>query len=669
MSWQNALGMTGLVTLAIMPLAIVLLYFLKLRRRPVVVPSTMLWQRTIEDMRVNSLWQRLKNNLLMWLQVLAVLLMLLAGLRPGCEGTRLPDDRYIFLVDVSASMSATDLPGGTRLEEAKRQLLGMLDRMAPHGPLDPKKEAMLIAFSDTADVLQSYTDDLSLLRRRVGMLRPTDRRSDMQEALTAASGLANPGRTSSDAGDVQVAQAQPATLVIFSDGGIRQIPDFQPGYLRPEFHAVGGKETPDNVGIAGFSLADAPGGVGRSQVFAQLFNGSSGDRTVDVSLFANDVLFDSQRGLKVPAGRTLGLSFELSTLVSNLREAVELRLVIDQADALAIDNVARLILNPPARAKVLVVSPGNGYLRLALTTDEVLRYADAEFQSPDYLQTDTWRRQAALGVWSLVIFDRVVPDVMPQASTVLLDAIPPGSEWRMGEPRFPVRVADIDYSHPVMGNVQLGNLMIVEARPLELPAGAQSLLSATFGPIMGIGPRGGFQDLVLGFSLQGRDAEGREVVNTNWPSQLSFPLFIQNVVRWLAAAGSDQSVGKLQPGDPVVLRAPPGATGGVVTTPAGDAWPLTLDGSGMAQFSQTGTAGVYQVRWSGTAAVSKFAVNLLDPQESSLRVRETLDLGFENVAAAGEPEPARREFWRWLVVLAVITLGVEWYIYNRRVWI
>ena len=36
-------------------LAIVLLYFLKLKRTPLEVPSTYLWQRTIEDLHVNSL--------------------------------------------------------------------------------------------------------------------------------------------------------------------------------------------------------------------------------------------------------------------------------------------------------------------------------------------------------------------------------------------------------------------------------------------------------------------------------------------------------------------------------------------------------------------------------------------------------------------------------------
>src|SRR5213592_3317747 len=83
--------------LALVPPAIVALYFLKLRRQPLEVPSTYLWKRTIEDLHVNSLWQ--------WL---LVALAMLALMRPGWEGTKLQGDRFIFLVDNSASMSSTD---------------------------------------------------------------------------------------------------------------------------------------------------------------------------------------------------------------------------------------------------------------------------------------------------------------------------------------------------------------------------------------------------------------------------------------------------------------------------------------------------------------------------------------------------------------------------------
>ncbi len=75
--------------LAAVPPAIVLLYFLKLKRRPLEVPSTYLWHKSIEDLHVNSIWQRLRRNLLLFLQLLLVVLVH-AGtvLRPGLAGGR-----------------------------------------------------------------------------------------------------------------------------------------------------------------------------------------------------------------------------------------------------------------------------------------------------------------------------------------------------------------------------------------------------------------------------------------------------------------------------------------------------------------------------------------------------------------------------------------------------
>src|SRR5437588_2062792 len=49
--------------LAGVPVGIIALYFLKLRRRPVQVPSTLLWRRSLEDLHVNSLFQRRSSRL------------------------------------------------------------------------------------------------------------------------------------------------------------------------------------------------------------------------------------------------------------------------------------------------------------------------------------------------------------------------------------------------------------------------------------------------------------------------------------------------------------------------------------------------------------------------------------------------------------------------------
>ena len=197
--------------LAAVPPAIVALYFLKLKRHPLIVPSTYLWHKSIEDLHVNTIWQRLRRNILLLLQLLVIFLVMGALLRPSWQGTKLIGSRFIFLIDNSASMSATDVKPN-RLDEAKRQVGDLIDQMKS-GDV-----AMLISFADTARVEQGFTDDRGLLHRRLEAIEPTKRSTSLLEALKLASGLANPGRSGEDVSDVRVAEAMPATLYIFSDG-------------------------------------------------------------------------------------------------------------------------------------------------------------------------------------------------------------------------------------------------------------------------------------------------------------------------------------------------------------------------------------------------------------------------------------------------------------------
>src|SRR5215213_5881704 len=126
--WLNTLTWWQWLTLAVVPPAIVALYFLKLKREPLEVPSTYLWHKSIEDLHVNSIWQRLRNNLLMLLQLLLLALAMVALARPVWQGATQAGDRSIYLIDNSASMSATDADGA-RLAAAKERVLALIDQM------------------------------------------------------------------------------------------------------------------------------------------------------------------------------------------------------------------------------------------------------------------------------------------------------------------------------------------------------------------------------------------------------------------------------------------------------------------------------------------------------------------------------------------------------------
>src|SRR5687768_2891085 len=122
MSWLPSIlnPWTALAAAGVVIPSLLLLYFLKLRRKELPIASTLLWKKSVQDLQVNAPFQRLRRNLLLFLQLAALLALLFALARPVSFHNGSSADSTLLLIDRSASMAATDIKGRSRLEEAKR---------------------------------------------------------------------------------------------------------------------------------------------------------------------------------------------------------------------------------------------------------------------------------------------------------------------------------------------------------------------------------------------------------------------------------------------------------------------------------------------------------------------------------------------------------------------
>lgn len=641
--------------LAAVPLGIVLLYFLKLRRQSVRVPSTLLWSKAIEDLHVNSLLQRLRRNLLLLLQLLAVLLTALALLRPGVRGEASTTGRKILLLDSSASMQATDVaPEGHRFAQAKRMIGEEIEA------LRDSDVAMLVAFSDRADVLQSFTSDRRRLREALERATVTSRPADISEALRAAEGLANPTRPGQagqgDAG--QGAEARPAELLLYSDGGFGSIDDFDLGNLQPRYIKVGG-DAAENLAILAFSVERHPERPGQVQAFATVANLGAAAAAATATLTLDGTFIDADQVMLEP-GEETGVTFSLE-----VDEAERLELTLDVEDDFALDNVAHTGISPLRLVSVLLVSDGNEPLELALTTGQAVSMCDVEIVSPEYLQSDAYRARSRGGRDDLVIYDRCRPEEMPLSNTFFVGTVPP-RDWQRGETSSPLLLVDIDRSHPIMRYLELFSLLIAEGNVLQPPAGAVELLAAEAGTILALAPRDGYQDLVLGFEILSSDRDGEAVFNTDWHVQRSWPVFVLNLLRYLAGAAHEATLASYRPGQTVSIRTENRLAQVEIRGPGGLRTEASPAAGGAVLFSRTDEIGFYELRDESGRTVDRFAVNLFDRRESQIAAAESVSLGYESVPADAAVRPRRREYWRLLLlcVLGVITL--EWCLYTRR---
>jgi hypothetical protein len=180
-------------------------------------------------------------------------------------------------------------------------------------------------------------------------------------------------------------------------------------------------------------------------------------------------------------------------------------------------------------------------------------------------------------------------------------------------------------------------------------------------PLLFTLPRDAYTDLVLTFSL----IDERDELNTNWPLKPSFPLFLRNVLYVLGHVGDVVNEAAVQPGDPMILRPEASVRWIEVTPPQGTAQKLERGPRPEFTYTNTENLGIYRVLRDDQQQ-RRFAVNLLDAVESDIEPRTEIQIGTEKVASGGERSQPR-ELWKWIALLALILLLIEWYFYNRRV--
>jgi hypothetical protein len=683
--------------LLLVPLAIVLLYFLKLKRKPLSVPSTFLWRKSIEDLHVNALFQWLRNNLLLLLQLLIVLFLIYSVMDFRVHGRTGESKHYILMIDNSASMAATDV-SPSRLHQAKLEALREIDASTD------SDVGMVIVFNSSAEVVKSYTNNRGELRSAVEHIEQTQRPTRIEDAMSLADSLANPNRSADNASvaPTNVEPGKERTFVqaegistevhLFSDGRFPDMPEFALGNLNLHFHTIGqlGPEHVDNVALVTLNALRDEQDPTKLQVFARalnfrnkpvdikiqlelLTNGSlKGIQEKPLSLLARKVETVPQGDKEEPLIRDTpgegAVVFELSDIDDQAKVVLHAKLVGIQ-DNLPLDDEAWLVLGVVRKARLLLVGPPNDILHAFFDDPSTQAVATISYLTPEDLTKNSYRKPALNGDFDLVIFDRCGPktvDDMPRANTFFIGYPPPPWKREAGDKLTNPQIKGWMGKHPIMKYLAaLQEVGIFEAfklkdlpprtpRLIEIDQNVSLLLTLT---------RSSYTDLVMTFPILNDKGEW----NTNWPLLPSFPIFLRNVLYTLGNVSDGASEETKQPGEAKTLRPDVAVPQIQVTDPSGKTETLSRGTRPDFSYGDTNRVGVYRVAWNG-AWQRSFAINLLDSDESNIEPRTSIHVGAELVAA-GQERRQPRELWKWLVLAALALLLMEWYIYNRRVYV
>ena len=666
LSHRLALSVPAALALFAVPAAIVVLHLLRLRRRPLVVSSTLLWRASTEDFHANALLRWLRRNVPLLLQLLAAFLLVYAVLGPRLHAAFGTGRRYVLIIDNSASMSAIDVRP-TRLEWAKAEAIKEIDAATDDDV------GMVVVFNRTAETRQSYTSDRDQLRAAVRAIEPSAAQTRLDEALRLAAGLANPSRSTENEA-ARPPDAEPgkertyvategvaAEVHLYSDGGFPAVADFALANLTLNYHAPPAPAESDNVAVVAFDAAAEADGKLTATAVARNFRDTPQSLAARLDVLDGTRAFRSYtRPVRVEPRGSAEVTFTLPDPAG-----LPLRLTLDgAADALPLDDVAWVVPAVTRKARVAAVGPANAVLDAFFASPATRKIAEVTRLTPgDLTDSERYLTPAREGRFDLVVFDRCAPAAgeMPRASTLFVGAVPPGLAVGAAPVKNP-RVVGWAGSHLVTRGLRgLYDIPIAEAvRLTDLPPRTERLIEADANVVLLAGvPRPPFTDLVLAFPII--DEAGKW--NTLWPLEPSLVLFLRNVVHAYGHVRDGTGGDALRPGDAVTLRTG-GAKRVTVTTPGGAT--EALDPADRGEVTVTGTAelGVY------AAAVGDeriaFAVNLYDAAESDLTPRSVVSVG-NQTAEAGELRRPPRELWKFAVVAALLVVLAEWWVYASRV--
>ena len=616
--------------LGIIPVVIAL-HFLKLRRQRYVVPSMMLWRASAEDQKANVPFQRLRNILLPIIQSLLLLLIITGVARPALQIPGIIHGRIVYIIDNSASMLSKEL-GETRLEQAKQKVLNHLDQVSADGGM-----MVMITHAPIPNIQQTYTTDKEKLRTAVDSIQPTHNGGGLTSVIDYA---------------LRYVDTPQDQIYYITDS-----PESIPVTSVPINVITVGDEA-ENIGIVKFRVERI---ANQYHVFAAIQNWTDTDKIVETHLKLEDGIPINEKITSIPSGEVKNVFFNIN--VEERLEGVALSVhLVDVEDDFDIDNSTWGILNDKSKFRFLLVSNRNlPFLNLLLES-----YGEhVEIQK---VSTDEFHGTVDADI---VIFDREVLSEQGQLNihqsqgAIFInwqDELPFLTDSSIEVVKTPVRVIKENITHPIMQDVSLMNMQIKESVQRKLPLWGVPLVETEKGSIVWIGEDLGRQYLMFEF-----DAFNLEFspLTTTIPDG---PLLIYQCLTWLESGTlpvrsidrQTHNVGlNFKTGDQLRFELSGEDTSTFrVQKPDGALVELDSD-----IFTDTDQIGVYSIL-DEDSIDERFAVNLLDPNESALPHSSTESPEIEKEKES--LQPITRQVWQWVVLFAVCLLICEWWFYHRQ---
>lgn len=610
----------GLMALLAVPV-IIILYLLKQKHEDYIISSVYLWQNALQDIEANAPWQKLKKNILMFLQIAAVILLALLLAEPAIKMYNNNSESVMLVIDCSLSMQSTDIKPN-RFEAAKKDAINLVESC------NSNTKFTLIVSGSTPHIVLSQTNDKDRVIQEIQNLKVSDTAQDLEGTVELVNSL--------------LLENSGIQINWFGDGAnplsVSSSDDISGSYISSDdirYHLY--NRNGENYAVTLLSQRKLQNSQ-EITVLSRIANFSQKDAELDVSLYTDGELFDARR-VKVEAGKSENIYW---TKVPGLTSRLECR--IDTEDILDKDNSAGLMVYSNKVRKVLLASDGNIFLEKVLSL-----MPDVELY-----RTDTEDMHELKG-YDLYIFDGNLPEQLPDDGHIILFNPPQNEYFSLAGVSEYAEIRGT--KHKIYNNLEEDiSFNALKTDLYHLPQWGNPLMENNEGIVAFEGYLDKNRLIVFGFDLH----------ETNLPVQPFFPVIMTRVVQELLPGGQNE-ISAVNAGDLINLSIDPEAREVYVIAPDGNKTQIAppfpvevFDGA-----TQIGTY-VLEQKLENETVQQSFFVNA--PSEKEFATLESAKSLQQDI----EKDQDRKQLGFWdiripLLCLLLAILVIEWWVYSNGI--
>lgn len=303
-------GSVGFLWTLIVPLIVLIYYFFRKKYKQQTVSSTILWEEVMQETKVSPYLKKLQKNILLFLQLAALLLLVLALIKPFIAKTTIAGSQVIWIVDTSATMLAgKDEDLFTKHIQEMKQLTKELGN----------KPVTLITTGNAPETVLRQETDPSRIVQALDDLSVSYEEEHIANAINVAQAMIGDEATS---------------VYVFTDAIERNRLPVENSLV--EWHVFGAEEDTDNVAIT--KLAATANEKQQVTALVQLQNDTAKKETVELTLKnGNDETVVSEKV-------TIEPNEQLSKLYENIPPTETVFAAIKAEDDYAPDNEALVLI-------------------------------------------------------------------------------------------------------------------------------------------------------------------------------------------------------------------------------------------------------------------------------------------------------------------------------------